>query len=224
MSKTVLITGSTSGVGKELCFFYEKKGWEVWALGRDKNKLKNQFSNTKVKTIHADLLDLSIENLKKQTKDLLKLDLLINNAGLLIKKSFLKLTNQEMKEMYEVNIFSIHTLIQELHSKLSKASIINIGSAGGVTNTLKFPGMSGYSSSKAALSVYTECLATELAEYDISINCLALGAVETPMLKQAFPSTANKVTPLEMAEYIYNFSISSKIINGQTLIIAANNP
>ena len=46
MSKTVLITGSTSGVGKELCFFYEKKGWEVWALGRDKNKLKNQQTVT----------------------------------------------------------------------------------------------------------------------------------------------------------------------------------
>lgn len=228
MSKTVLITGATSGIGKQLCKLYVKKGWEVWGLGRSQEKLdKLKKELNQIQLIKSDLKEFDIKSFKKQTKELKKLNLLINNAGYLKKQSLTELDINDFIDTYKVNVFSVHQIIQAVLTKLKKsknASIINIGSAGGVTNTLKFQGMSAYSSSKGALSIYSECIATELRTEGINVNCLALGAVDTKMLNQAFPDTNYKVEAKKMASYVYSFSQESKIINGQTLIIANNNP
>ena len=127
----------------------------------------------------------------------------------------------------DVNFWGAFNLSQLLVKKLSnaKGQIINISSMGGINYTSKFPGLSLYSSSKAALSVFTECLAVELQTEQIQVNALALGAVETEMLNSAFPGYVADTKAYEMASFIVEFANSaSNIINGQVIRVSKSNP
>jgi NAD(P)-dependent dehydrogenase (short-subunit alcohol dehydrogenase family) len=96
---------------------------------------------------------------------------------------------------------------------------------GGVQGTVKFPGLSAYSSSKAALAGLTECLAIEFQDKDIAVNCLALGAVQTEMLQEAFPGFKAPVSPDKMAEFIGNFVLTAHhFMNGKVLPISLSTP
>ena len=123
---------------------------------------------------------------------------------------------------------SVVKTIQYFHPKLkqsAKPHIVNIGSVGGVTGSVKFPGLSIYSSSKGALSILSECLAKDFEEDKIVVNCLALGSVNTKMLNQAFPDFQSPTSPETMAQYISEFILSAhKVINGVTQSISVTNP
>ena len=107
----------------------------------------------------------------------------------------------------------------------SNGQVLNIGSIGGVQGSSKYPGLSVYSSSKAAVSILTECLALELKEFNIKVNCLALGAVQTEMLNDAFPGYRAQVSVDQMSEYILNFiSNGSLLTNGQIIPVNLSNP
>jgi len=107
----------------------------------------------------------------------------------------------------------------------SGGHIVNIGSMGGFQGSSKFPGLSVYSSSKAAVASFTECLAEELKETKIKVNCLALGATQTEMLEEAFPGYEAPLSANKMAEFIADFSLnSSKWINGKVLPISISTP
>ena len=153
--------------------------------------------------------------------------MLINNAGALINKPFIELTKEDYSNIMDVNFYGVVNMIQLSIDKLSKSKgqVINIGSIGGLQGSSKFPGLSIYSSSKGALSILTECLAVELAEFDIKINCLALGAVQTEMLNKAFPNYKAEISAPEMANYIANFiTSSSKLSNGLIIPVKKSNP
>ena len=156
-----------------------------------------------------------------------KVDLLINNAGILVNKNFSKISYDDYRSVMDVNFWGAFSLTQLLLDKLSKAKgqVINISSMGGVNNSSKFPGLSLYSSSKAAVSVLTECLAVELEQFEINVNAFALGAVQTEMLNDAFPEYKANISAIEMATFIVNFIDSSKnLVNGQVFRIANSNP
>jgi NAD(P)-dependent dehydrogenase (short-subunit alcohol dehydrogenase family) len=103
--------------------------------------------------------------------------------------------------------------------------IVNISSMGGFQGSSKYRGLSIYSASKAALSCLSECLAVELSETGISINCLALGSVQTEMFENAFPGFKAPLWPKEMAEFISYFAVNgNKYFNGKVLPVAVNNP
>jgi NAD(P)-dependent dehydrogenase (short-subunit alcohol dehydrogenase family) len=107
----------------------------------------------------------------------------------------------------------------------NQAHIVNIGSMGGFQGSSKFPGLSIYSASKAALANLTECLAEEWKEYNINVNCLALGSVNTEMLQSAFPGYEANVSPHEMAKFIADFSINGRaLFNGKVIPVALNTP
>jgi len=96
---------------------------------------------------------------------------------------------------------------------------------GGFQGSVKFKGLSYYSASKAAIACLTECLATEFADSGISVNCLALGAVQTEMLNEAFPGYKAPVDSLQMAEYITDFALRGhKVFNGKILPVAMSTP
>ena len=92
--------------------------------------------------------------------------------------------------------------------KKNKTHIINIGSYGGFQGSTKFSGLSAYSSSKAALANLTECLAEEFKNFNIAVNCLALGAVQTEMFQKAFPGFSAQSTPGQMAQFIADFALN----------------
>ena len=167
-------------------------------------------------------MDVVLENHK------FHFDIIINNAGYLLNKPFADHSNTEIENIYKVNVFSPITIMQKTFPLLDsqkKCHVVNIGSMGGVQGSVKFPGLSIYSSSKAALANITECLAEEYKDKNIYINCLALGSVQTKMLEEAFPGYVAQVSAIEMAKYIYNFSIQDPMyMNGKILPLSIATP
>ena len=96
---------------------------------------------------------------------------------------------------------------------------------GGFQGSSKFPGLSAYSASKAALGNLTECLAEEFKEMGIAVNALALGAVKTEMLEEAFPGYVPPVNAQEMAGFMANFATSGHhFFNGKILPVSVSTP
>ena len=208
--KNVIITGTSRGIGFELAQLFAKNNCNVLALSRNVEPLKT-INHKNITTLSVDLSNEA--GLKKVNffiaKNWKSVDILINNAGKLISKPFEKLTSEDFLEVYKVNVFAVADLTKQLIPFLKKGShVVNISSIGGVQGSVKFPGLAAYSSSKGALITLTEMLAEEYKEQGIAFNVLALGAVQTEMLEEAFPDYKAPVSAIEMANYIYNFAIT----------------
>jgi NAD(P)-dependent dehydrogenase (short-subunit alcohol dehydrogenase family) len=153
-------------------------------------------------------------------------DVLIHNAGKLINKPFSKLSSKDFFEVYNVNVFAVAELTRVLIPYLSKGShVVTISSIGGVQGSMKFPGLAAYSSSKGAVITLSELLAEEYKEQEISFNVLALGAVQTEMLEEAFPGYKAPISAEEMADYVFNFALTgNKFYNGKILEVSSTTP
>ncbi len=155
-----------------------------------------------------------------------KVDILINNAGKLINKPFTDLTSDDFLEIYKVNVFGVAELTRNLIPFLQKGShVVTISSMGGIQGSMKFPGLTAYSSAKGAVITLSEVLAEEYKEQQIAFNVLAIGAVQTEMLAQAFPDFKAPLSAKEMADYIYDFSLTgNKFYNGKVLQVSSTTP
>ncbi|GAB4454465.1 MAG: SDR family oxidoreductase [Bacteroidia bacterium] len=221
----ILITGASKGVGlevtKQLC-----QNNNIIAISRS----DILFSHQNLIGIKGDINDNKTIEKCWQTihQNFSKLDVIINNAGVLINKPFENIRQEELQTIYSTNVFAPFNLIQKMLPLLKKsenAHIVNITSMGGVTGTQKFAGLSAYSSSKGALSILTECLAEELLNFNIKCNALALGAVQTEMLSNAFPDYKAPISAKEIAEFIAWFSLNGqKFFNGKILPVALSTP
>jgi len=231
----IVVTGAGSGLGFEIVLeFIRKSEHKVVAVSRNSEKLKRLLEIAKGLNPECTLIPVSFDlahddmNLLEDfvLKALGTVDILINNARQLVNKPFMKTSEEEFGQMIHVNVLS--------HFKLSKAlvpfmirggHIVNIGSMGGFQGSVKFPGLAAYSSSKAALHVLTECMALELAEYNIKVNCLALGSVQTEMLEEAFPGYQSPVMAFEMGAYVADFALNaSKFYNGKIIPLSVTTP
>ena len=227
MSKNVIITGTSRGIGLELIKLFSNSGFNVLSLSRNITNIeKLNLNNTSFLPF-----DITKENdhllvNKFISKNWKSVDILINNAGLLINKNFQETSLDDFNNVYNTNVFGVAMLIQVCLPFMKKnGQVINISSIGGVQGSVKFPGLSAYSSSKGALITLTEMLAEEYKELKINFNVLALGAVQTEMLEEAFPGYKASVSAKEMADYIYDFSLKgSKIINGKIIQISSTTP
>lgn len=225
----IVITGCSKGIGAELVKLLSENH-NVYGLSRDLVSLeKLQFSLSNPSNFH--FIQSDITHLNKEVVNswinVDSIDVLINNAGLLVNKPFNDISYQDYKEVMDVNFWGAYYLSQLLLDKLSisKGQIINISSMGGVNFSSKFSGLSLYSSSKGALTILSECLAEELKPYGIRVNALALGAVQTEMLNKAFPGYKANISPEEMAQYIINFiNTGGNIMNGQVIKVTNSNP
>ena len=221
--KRVIVTGASRGIGRALVDRFLDLGHEVWALSRNTDDLN------KIKGIHTVSIDLSEE---QQIVDWVQscgvdyFDAVINNAGMLINKPFAETTYADFEAVYRVNVFGAAQLIRHLLPLLTTDShILNISSMGGVNGTAKFPGLAAYSSSKGALGILTELLAEEFKDNGPRCNALALGAVQTEMLAEAFPDYKAPVSALQMAIYIADFSLNGHhLYNGKVLPISQSTP
>ncbi|MFC2104618.1 SDR family NAD(P)-dependent oxidoreductase [Bacteroidota bacterium] len=235
----IVITGASKGIGFELTkLFATEENNTVIAIARSekllqglKNECSKQDVRNNLKTIVFDIEDPShVKNKLKSEiiKHINSIDILINNAGYLVNIPFANVEIEEIKKIFNINLISQAVLIQEFIPLLkeSKSShVINISSMGGFQGSSKFPGLSFYSSSKAALASLTECLAEEFKNENIKFNCLALGAVNTEMLKTAFPDYSAPLNANEMAKFIYDFAINgSKYFNGKILPVSLSTP
>ena len=225
--KNVIITGSSRGIGFELVNLFNQNNYNVIALSRKTSSISKLNLNN-VSTYSTDLSDSnSINKAVSFIKNKFNsVDILINNAGKLINKPFIETTKEDFISVYSVNVFGVAELVRLLLPSFSNTShIINISSIGGIAGSSKFAGLSAYSSSKAALNVLTEMLYEEFKTSGPVINTLALGAVQTEMLEEAFPGYKAPLSSTEMANYIYDFSVNGhKYYNGKILPVSISNP
>jgi len=233
----IIVTGASRGIGYELVKLFSAGKHTVIALARNEQKL-NQLqkecllnnSNARVITLVMDLQEEgSLDKLKgaiAQTEG--SIDVLINNAGALVNKPFMELTLSDFNKAYSVNVFSAARIIQAVLPHLNttvRAHVVNISSIGGFQGSVKFGGLSAYSSSKAAIACLTECLAEEYKDSRISFNCLALGAVQTEMLEEAFPGYQAPVSGGQMAAYIADFALNAQhYLNGKIIPVSMSTP
>ena len=224
--KTVILTGTSTGIGFELAKIFSKKNYNVISLSRSSNVVNIGSKN--IDHIPFDITgDDDHQKLINHCKtNKIEIDILINNAGLLINKTFNDITVDDFKKIYNVNLFGVVKLIKNLFEFFSSnAHIVNISSIGGLIGSSKFKGLTAYSSSKGALNVLTEVLSEEYKDSDLTFNSLCLGSVQTKMLEKAFPGYKAEVSPLEMAEYIHDFSVNGKkLFSGKVIPISKSNP
>ena len=226
MSKNVIITGTSSGIGFELVKLFSEKNHNVLAISRNNNTLRT-LNLPGVMPIDLDLTESEDYNsLDKYLSSFKNIDILINNAGYLINKPFEETTLKDFQEVYSTNVFSVAMLTKKIIGFMSESSnVVNISSIGGVQGSMKFSGLSAYSSSKAALNILTEMLAEEYKDRKIHFNSLALGSVETKMLKKAFPDFKASTSAIEMANYIYQFSVEGYMfLNGKIVSVSSTTP
>ena len=230
----IIITGASSGVGFEAVLdLILTNNHKVVALARSEGKLSRLLEIAKglnpdcvLYPVAFDIVHDDYSNLLQFVKSYLdgRVDILINNAGVLINKPFAELLETDFVEMLQSNFIGHVRIIQSLLPVMPAGShILNIGSMGGFQGSAKFPGLSAYSASKAALHTLTECLAQELIEKQIKVNCLALGSAQTEMLEKAFPGYESPVMAFEMGKYIADFALTGhKFFNGKVLPVAAD--
>jgi NAD(P)-dependent dehydrogenase (short-subunit alcohol dehydrogenase family) len=233
----IIITGASRGIGFELAKRIASLGnHNIIAISRNADKLKELKSACIRENVEAHLYpipfyfsnndDLGDDLLKLIQTHFSKVDILINNAGYLFNAPLTQLPDAEFLNMVNVNFTAPARLIKLLTPIMPPGShVVNISSMGGFQGSSKFPGLSVYSATKGALAILTECLAEELKETGIAFNCLALGAVDTEMLAQAFPGYKAPTTASQMAEFIADFALNgNKYFNGKILPVSISTP
>ncbi len=226
----ILITGASRGIGRDLAIqLAENPAHQILVLSRNEAKLRelaNLHSN--INHMKYDLGSPDVDGLKEKLGYWEKIDILVNNAGLLVKKPFEELSRSDWQRSFEVNFFGPVELIGlclPLMRKSDQGHIVNITSMGGFQGSSKFPGLSAYSAGKAALGNLTECLAEELKDDGIAVNALALGAVQTEMLAEAFPGFEPPMHSAQMAKFIAGFALTgSQFFNGKVLPVSTSTP
>jgi 3-oxoacyl-[acyl-carrier protein] reductase len=229
----IIVTGASAGIGREVVLNLAKdNNNKIIAVSRNKTALDSLAEATEYGNIIPMALDIrKTTETRKRLKNIVEaemanVDILINNAGSLISKPFIDLTDAEIFDLISINFSSPLTIIQTLLPKMKKGShVVNIGSMGGFQGSTKFRGLSVYSAAKGALAVLTECLATEYESEGIAFNCLALGSVSTDMLKKAFPKYKASMGPSEIAGFISDFAINgNRYFNGRVIPVAKSIP
>ncbi len=202
-NKCALITGGSAGLGYEISKAFLKAGCDIFITGRDEEKLKralNQLSleypQRKIKALSSDvssekdcehIIDSFIGEFKR-------IDILVNNAGVYGPFGSISKDNwKDWKEAIKINLFGsvyLASLVSELMKQNNFGKIIQL-SGGGATNPL--PYISSYAASKAAVVRYIETLAVELEEFNIDVNAIAPGALNTSLLDDILKNGKGKI-------------------------------
>ncbi len=200
--KSVIITGANRGIGKALVESFAKEGYDIWACARiESNEFVTFLTNiskeyaVRIKPIYFDLNDE--QQIKDGIKSILaekrQIDVLINNAGIAYGGLFTMTPIEKMKEVYQVNVFAqvqIMQLVARAMMKQKHGCIINMCSVGGIETN---PGYLAYGSSKASLIWITKTVSRELGAYNIRVNGIAPGLIDTEMGNYKSEEELNKV-------------------------------
>jgi len=232
----IIVTGASKGIGFEVVKLLARhKHNHIVAISRNGKALKELvhesqrlYPDAKVIPYEFDLTQFEFYPFIVQRLETFihTCDILINNAGRLVNKPFQKLSHEDFDDVFNVNVKGPYFLTQALLPMLTKGShVVNISSVGGLAGSKKFPGLSAYSSSKAALAILSEVLAEELTEQEISVNCLAIGAVQTEMFAKAFPGARAIQSPEQIAHFISDFAVNGhKYFNGKVVPVSISVP
>ena len=225
---TIVVVGASRGIGKEIVNrLASNSSYTILALSRNLDRMENNFSS--FKNVKCFSFDLSKNDVREQASHIFNsfksIDILINNAGKLINKPFVELTSSDLSECYQVNAIGVMQTVQAALPKMEQAHILNISTIGGFQGSVKFPGLTAYSTSKAAVVSFTELFAEEYKDTAIKMNCLCLGAAQTEMLEEAFPGYEAPISAMKMAEYVVDFALNAdQWMNGKIIPLSLSTP
>lgn len=228
MSKTVLISGASSGIGLEIANTMLKDGCNVIGLSRKKP------SNIDYPYYECDLSNS--ETIKTITKEIVKdypeIDVLINCAGVGTGGAIEEISYKDLKWVYEVNLFGTIELTKGLLPSLKKASKSKIVNIGSVAGAITIPYQTSYSMSKASLQVLSEGLRIELKQFNIAVTTVMPGDTKTnftsnrkTILNEESPYYKNVKRSLEKMEKDEQKGVpASKVVNTVKHVIKRKNP
>lgn len=236
MSNIVLVTGADGGIGLEICKKFKLNNWIV--IG---TSLIKKFDHISIDWyISGDLNNIEtpkniINYIRKKYN---RLDCIVNNAAHQICKPIWEMESEEWDMTYNCNVKCIYLFTKYCIDLLkeSKGNIINIGSVHSVATSMD---IAAYASSKAAIVGLTKNLAIELGKFNIRVNCISPGAIDTAMLRASLvrDKTENiseemllqKIkklhllddigNPSEIANFVYFISNNCNFINGSNIVI-----
>ncbi|CAK9295762.1 unnamed protein product [Gordionus sp. m RMFG-2023] len=186
LNKVVLVTGASSGIGAVTAILFSKLGAKLSLTGRNIINLEKTSQDCENPIMFkAELThDKDVENLVKETiKTYSKLDILINNAGILETGSIENTTLEQYDRLFNINVRSVYylTMLSVPYLIESKGSIVNVSSVNGIRS---FPGVLAYNMSKSALDQFTRCIALELASKNVRVNSVNPGVTLTELQKR----------------------------------------
>ena len=233
---SVLITGIGSGIGKATALHFLNMGYTVIgvlrnqahhdSLMRDVGEYKKNLSIIYSDLESPEFSDKVLDGIRKLKVS--KLSCVINVAGVLDTSGYEAYDFSKISKVMTVNFISPALLISKLTPFLmasEKSNVVNITSMSGFQGSVRFPGLGIYGASKAALGSLSESLSVEFENTGIHVNALAIGSVNTAMLRNAFPDYAAAISAEEMGSYIFNFAtLGYKFHNGKVLSVAITNP
>ena len=199
MKKTVLITGTSSGIGKSAVFEFAKNGWQVIATQRNPEK-ENSFaglSNVKLMALDVTNARQVEEVMNKVVTDFGAPDVLVNNAGYGVDGAFEAMDDEVIRRQFETNVFGLmrvtRAAIKVMRPRRS-GTIIQISSMGG---KITFPLYSIYHATKFAVEGFTESLHYELANFNIRLKIVEPG----PIVTEFYGKNRNFIKPENTSEY-----------------------
>lgn len=223
-AKVVLVTGVGKGIGYALARALLIKGHRVVGVSRNLDAWADQpegFLGLSIDLLEKD----AISSLETHVKSLL-LDAVVHNAGVLVKASLQDLRAEDLDQMMRLHVTVPALVTKALLPKIRPGGhVVLIGSMSGFAGAKKYPGLSAYGASKAALMSFAESWAVELVDSNIQVNGLALGACETEMLRSAFPDSAKGMDADALAAWIASFVLEGNVcFNGKVLPVALADP
>ncbi|XP_070155790.1 3-oxoacyl-[acyl-carrier-protein] reductase FabG-like [Polyergus mexicanus] len=187
--KVVLITGASSGIGAATAVHLAQLGASLSISGRNKdnlNKVAEQCGQSKPFIVTGELTDeTDVKNIIESTINHYgKLDVLINNAGVLENGSIESTSLEQYDRVFNTNVRSVYqlTALAVPHLIKTRGNIVNISSVGGLRS---FPNCLAYCMSKAALDQFTHCIALELGPKQVRVNAVNPGVVETNLHRRS---------------------------------------
>lgn len=181
MSKTVLITGASSGIGKAAALYFAEQGWNVAATMRqpEKEQELNKVSNIRLYALDVTKTDTIEAALNAAKKDFGSLEVLVNNAGYGVDGVFEAMSDDVIERQFDTNVFGLMRVTREaikIMREQGGGTIIQIASMGG---RLTFPLYSIYHGTKWAVEGFSEALHYELQPQNIKVRIIEPGAIKT---------------------------------------------
>lgn len=223
----VLVTGATGSIGEAIVQEYASKGYFVY-VHYNSNKQKAQEILESIE--HGELITFNMQDKEsiKSTLENISVDVLVNNAGIIKDNLFFFMDDEEWEDVINTNLNGIYHVTKTISKNMmmnKRGSIVNVASISGITGN---QGQANYSASKGGVIAFTKTLAIELGRYNIRVNAIAPGIIESEMIEN-IPNVKEmkKTIPLkrfgkveEVAKCAYFIGVDATYVSGEVLNIS----